>query len=362
MPTENQNMFEYITNLSILGLTSSATKSQVKQAYHNKVLLYHPDKGGSSEKFIEVHKAYAYIKFFQAQKEQRALSQKKKENPITVLRTKNSSYKIEITLKDAYYGKSKKVTLKRNRICSLCKGNGAMNDNDIINCAMCNGSGYISLNKKCLDCNGEGKIYRSRCPECKGNKVTLQSKEVELKINRGAYTGCKIIFEKESEEYPDFIPGDVIFEIIVQDDPKFKRIGSDLFMNYNISLVDCLTGGDIKINLFDRSILSSKICGVVQQGEMRRIKGKGMPFYDDSTKQGDIVLKFNIVLPKKIDERQAKLIKMALCNQSNKGNKVCNNKNFNLAKKKANVSNNNVVNVMLSEYKENEANNKYTIN
>ena len=82
MPTENQNMFEYITNLSILGLTSSATKSQVKQAYHNKVLLYHPDKGGSSEKFIEVHKAYAYIKFFQAQKEQRALSQKKKENPV----------------------------------------------------------------------------------------------------------------------------------------------------------------------------------------------------------------------------------------------------------------------------------------
>ena len=154
----------------------------------------------------------------------------------------------------------------------------------------------------------------------------------------------------------------MIFEIIVKDDPKFKRIGSDLFMNYNISLVDCLTGGDIKINLFDRSILSSKICGVVQQGEMRRIKGKGMPFYDDSTKQGDIVLKFNIVLPKKIDERQAKLIKMALCNQSNKGNKVCNNKNFNLAKKKANVSNNNVVNVMLSEYKENEANNKYTIN
>ena len=147
MPTENQNMFEYISNLSILGLSPSATKSQIKQAYHNKVLLYHPDKGGDSEKFIEIHKAYAYVKNFLSQKEQKCISQKKKA-PLTILKTKNITYQITITLKDAYYGKSKTVTLKRNRICSLCKGKGAINDSDIINCTICNGSGYISYNKK----------------------------------------------------------------------------------------------------------------------------------------------------------------------------------------------------------------------
>ena len=50
---------------SILGLSDSATKAEVKQAYRKLALQYHPDRGVQTEKnrekFLEIQEAYDSI-------------------------------------------------------------------------------------------------------------------------------------------------------------------------------------------------------------------------------------------------------------------------------------------------------------
>ena len=365
MSTEKRNLdqHEYLNSLNVLGIDASATNSTIKAAYHKKVLQYHPDKGGNADKFIEIKKAYEYVKYYKSH----AVKSKKETHIIkmeeTKIKTKNITYKIEISLKDAYYGKRKTISLKRNRLCSLCKGKGTPILNDIIQCSICSGKGFITSKEKCIRCKGEGKIFRSYCKECQGNKVTLQTKEVEIIIKPGVYTGCKIIFENESEEYPGFIPGNVIFEIIVKEDNRIKRKGNDLYIEQNISLLNSLTGGVIQIDYFDKK-LSTEINEVVPSGTMKRIISKGMPFFEDNSKYGDLIVKFNVVFPKKIDSQQSRMIQMALGGKANYHIKQKENINtFNLS----NIKRNTIIRtekgktdyVLLSDYKESELHSFY---
>lgn len=46
------------------------------------------------------------------------------------------------------------------------------------------------------------------------------------------------MFDKEGDEAPDIIPGDIIFNIKTLLDPMFTREGDDLYIKETISLID----------------------------------------------------------------------------------------------------------------------------
>ena len=122
------------------------------------------------------------------------------------IKPKNVTYKLEIELSDAYFGSRKKIKINRNRICKKCSENNQL---DISN----------------LDCE-----------ECNGKKYSLQLKEVQLIIKPGTYSGCKVTFKGEGEEYVGYSPGDIIFEFLVKENKNFLRKGSDLYIFRNISI------------------------------------------------------------------------------------------------------------------------------
>lgn len=45
----------------VLGISITKDKTTIKSAYRKLCLQYHPDKGGSKEKFIEINQAYEYL-------------------------------------------------------------------------------------------------------------------------------------------------------------------------------------------------------------------------------------------------------------------------------------------------------------
>ena len=47
--------------LKVLGVESDASWENIKEAYRNKVAMYHPDKGGTSAQFIEIREAYQIL-------------------------------------------------------------------------------------------------------------------------------------------------------------------------------------------------------------------------------------------------------------------------------------------------------------
>jgi len=58
----NNHGFTRANALRYLGLSSYATQSQIKKAYHTKARTMHPNKGGHTEKFQNLQKAYTALK------------------------------------------------------------------------------------------------------------------------------------------------------------------------------------------------------------------------------------------------------------------------------------------------------------
>ena len=365
--TNNNFSEKFNENLKILDLTPKhANLDEIKKAYHLKAKKYHPDKGGSNDDFITIHKAYDFLmnnSIFLLKNDNQNNNNnlninnnnnEKKDNNNNndlknkKLKTKNITHPIEITLKEAFYGKKKLIKLKRNRICPKCKDLNNNNNNNI-------------------------------CSECNNKKYTNQTKEIELKLKPGIFNGCKIILKGESEEYLNFIPGDVIFEIKIKEEKNIKREGSDLFINYSIPLIISLCGGIINIKLFDKNFNVNVNC-IIHPGMKKTLIGKGMPFYDNNKMFGNLHIKFNVDFPKKLEEWQKNLILNAFNNnlKNNSNNNNNNNKNkegknkkkinnkiqFNL-NENINLNNNNNLNkeiLYLKDFKEENLNKSYFYN
>ena len=275
----------------LLGLNSSSNLSEIKNAYRKKVLKTHPDKGGSSNEFILINQAFELLLKINFKNKKESIS----NNNLTELKqitrekpkTKNMIFYLEITLSEAFFGVKKIIQIKRN------------------------------------------KISNNEC-------IIKEIKNLEVYIRKGSFNGCKIIFRGESDECIGFNPGDVIFELKIKNEKVIKREGSDLFIDYHISLLKSLTGGFIIINLFEKEEINIKLNEIITPGMKKIVKDKGMPFFNNEKKRGNLIITFIVDFPKKLKENQINLIKKAFLNSNNQ-NQIKKGKE-NLLDKKNNIS------------------------
>ena len=72
---------------------------------------------------------------------------------------------------------------------------------------------YATTQSTCNDCGGRGKVVKKQCPHCKGEKLIDYIGHYTLEIPRGAPEGFEVVFEGESDESPDWEPGDVVLRV-----------------------------------------------------------------------------------------------------------------------------------------------------
>ena len=98
--------------------------------------------------------------------------------------------------------------------------------------------GFMQMDvmQECRACGGKGKTIKEKCPHCNARKVMMVSKTLEVVVEKGMAHGDKIVFEREGEQQPDVIPGDVVFVIKQQKNDKFERKGSNLHTSLSITL------------------------------------------------------------------------------------------------------------------------------
>lgn len=293
------------------------SSSALKKAYHKKVFESHPDKGGTTKDFIKVNEAYKFlsslltdnpqaskckdfipferihnnnlkmnkdsipkkekIKMDYNDKEMEKQFNNKNKNKKS---PKNINYKLDIELSDSYYGARKIIKLNRNRICKTCKEKNLLNN--------------VNIN----------------CEECGGKKYSSQIKEVQLIIKPGTYSGCKVTFKGEGEEYLGIEPGDIIFEIHVKENKNFLRKGSDLYIHKNLTISEFLGMDSVLINLFGKTkfyVNKNKI--IINPGEIKTVIGKGFAFFDNNNQRGNLHIKFNVLFPLNLKLEQKKIIK-----------------------------------------------------
>jgi DnaJ-related protein SCJ1 len=161
-------------------------------------------------------------------------------------------------------------------ICDKCHGSGAKNPDDVVQCRVCGGKGVKIIRQQiapgfiqqiqvtCDVCGGKGKTIKSKCPVCDGKKVKRGTTRLSITIEKGMKDLHEILFEQEGDQYPDVIPGDIIFVLRTSPHAVFNRSGDDLYMKQSITLKDALLGFSKKIKQLDGTMLEATRQGVTQ--------------------------------------------------------------------------------------------------
>ncbi|GBB92234.1 hypothetical protein RclHR1_01990006 [Rhizophagus clarus] len=327
---------------SILGVSQSASSREIKKKYKLLSKKYHPDKNPgdkeAEQKFVQLAEAYEvlsddekrqiYDKYGEEGLKQQSQggfhnpfdifasffggthfghqSQSERQGPSTVM-------ELEVELKELYLGTQVEVDVSKQVICGQCRGTGAEKPEDVITCNACGGRGmkvvkqqlgpgiFQQFHSTCDTCGGKGKIIKSKCPVCNGKKVQRGNEQLTIIVEKGQFDDGKIVFEKEGDESPDTIPGDIIFQVKTIPDPIFERKGNNLYTKQTISLIDALTGFEKNITHLDGRNVLLKRDGVTQPGFVQAIKNEGMPHYRSSV-NGDLYIQYTVVFPSIIDD------------------------------------------------------------
>ncbi|KAI8887621.1 hypothetical protein K501DRAFT_175216 [Backusella circina FSU 941] len=218
---------------------------------------------------------------------------------------------LSVTLEDLYLGKRTKLALQKNIICTNCEGKGGKTG-ATKKCTSCQGRGFSvamrqvgmgmiqQMQVPCTDCNHTGEIAKDRCKKCKGKKVTVEKKYLEVFIEKGMTDGQKIVMRGEGDQEPGVEPGDVILVLSQKEHKTFQREGNDLLCEVTISLTEALCGFDkvIVTHLDGRGIHVKHPAGsVIKPGMVKRIPNEGMPTYKRPDTRGDLYVKFDVEFP-----------------------------------------------------------------
>ena len=348
----------------VLGVNKSATEAEIKSAFRKLAKKYHPDlnkEADAAEKFKEVQEAYdvlsdenkrkTYDQFGHAAFEQGAGGGNpygsyggfsgfdtsgfgfddidlgdilnaafgggfggRRRNSNKPQKGEDVLYRMKISFKDAVFGAKKDITLDLTDECETCDGKGGFN---VKTCSKCHGSGKITREQSslfgsfmtqttCDECNGTGKTYERKCTDCKGNGFVRARKTITVTVPAGVDTGTQIRIKGKGEAGVNGGPnGDIFVEFVVSEDEMFERVGNDIYLNLPITITDAALGTEKDVPILDGNI-SLTIPAGSQNGDKLRIKGKGVP-YINSSKQGDLYIVLNVVIPTKLDRKQKKL-------------------------------------------------------
>ena len=102
--------------------------------------------------------------------------------------------------------------------------------------------------------------------------------------------------------------GDLYITFVVDDDPVFKRKGSDLYTNVTIDLYTAVLGGEVTVNTLDGQV-KLKVRPGTQNDAMVRLKGKGFPVYKQEGVSGDLIVTYHITIPTSLTEHQKDLFR-----------------------------------------------------
>ena len=335
---------EDIDMYEVLGITDEATSAEVKKAYRRLSLKYHPDKCAGNvmnEKKGEeepcdvamnrVNLAYETLGDedsrilydtggLEAVKEMKAEDERGGGgggmDPFSMLfgggggggggrggrnskRGADAQIELGVTLEDMYNGNDVETTIKRRTVCRGCSGK---TDGKCATCGRCpSKTRMVQRQMGNMIVQQEEEVPSKE--KCKNEETTLKAT-----VERGMDGGAEIKFPRMSEQSPGQIPGDVVMVLKQKKHRQFSRDGNDLHMDMTITLKEALLGFSRKVGHLDSHEVTVKQTKVTTPGEVKRIKGEGMPQHNFPSEFGDLFVKFSIKMPKELTDAQRQAI------------------------------------------------------
>ncbi len=335
----------------ILGVSQYATLEEIKGAYRQLALRYHPDKNpgdtAAEEHFKRISEAYQVLS--DTEKRQlydlygqaglagldlgglggfedvfgplgemfgdffdfgRHRARKDQPQPGADLRQQ-----VVLTLEEVDKGLNRTLELERRVHCQRCQGSGLEPGSQRQTCPGCRGRGQVSQAKgllkvmiPCPDCRGTGAIDTSPCSLCHGENLAKEKKQMQVRIPPGVDRGTRLRLRGEGEAGTlGAPPGDLYLEVQIASHPLFTRQGKDLCYQASISFVEAALGTEVTVPTLTAPSRLAIPAGT-QSGASFRIPGKGLPGLRGRPR-GDLVVEVCLKTPVTLSEQQKKLFR-----------------------------------------------------
>ena len=345
----------------LLGVSKTASDTEIKKAYRKLAIKYHPDKNQgdkeAEEKFKKISQAYEVLSdkskrsqydqfgheaFTSGGRSTHGFGGGGFHDPMDVFsqffggsggggssffedlfgggggrRSASSAvdgadlrYDMEIDFEDAVYGADKKITIPRMGGCDKCNSTGCEPGSGRKTCTRCGGSGQVALSQgifsvrqTCPSCQGAGEIVEKPCRKCRGTGRVHTEKKLQIHIPPGVDTGSRLRVSGEGESgLRGGRTGDLYVFIHVRKHNIFHREGNDIICELPISYATAALGGVVEVPTISGKA-KMKIPAGTQNATILRLKGKGVPALRGGSR-GNMHVKIFVEVPLKLSKEQ----------------------------------------------------------
>lgn len=226
---------------------------------------------------------------------------------------------VKVSLKDIVNGVDKKLKIPKFVACTHCNGTGAKDGTAFKTCPRCGGTGYMTqmrqtflgaqqIQSVCPECNGEGKIITEECKYCHGTGVEKKETIVEFHIPAGVQDGQTLVLKGEGNApRHGGVNGDLLIVIQEEKNAELIRDGQDLIYNLMLDFPTAALGGSAEIPLIDGKA-RVKIAAGTQPGKVLRLRGKGLPMFQNEHHRGDILVNVMVYVPENLTDAEKSAI------------------------------------------------------
>ncbi|MDR3272523.1 MAG: molecular chaperone DnaJ [Flavobacteriaceae bacterium] len=344
----------------ILGVSKNATDVELKKAYRQLAIKYHPDKNPgdkeAEEKFKEAAEAYEILS--DPNKRTRydqfghagmggagggfggggmstedifshfgdifgsafggGFSGGFSSRPQQV-QGSNLRIRIALTLKEIVNGTEKTVKVKRfklaegatSKTCSTCHGTGQTRR--VMNTPF----GQMQTQTVCGTCGGTGKVANHIPPGANNQGLVRVEESVSIKIPEGVREGVQLQVRGKGNDAPfGGIPGDLIVVIEEIEDEQLKREGDNLHYELYVSVPEAIIGTKQDVPTVNGKVRITVDAGT-QSGKILRLKGKGLPQINGYN-FGDLFVHINVWTPNlnKLSKEQKEFFEKMIDNEN----------------------------------------------
>jgi molecular chaperone DnaJ len=347
----------------VLGVAKGASRDEIKKAYRQLAIKYHPDRNqgdkDSEERFKEATEAYEILA---DERKRRAydqygfagvngMGQPTAQDFSTIFqgfedifgdfsgffdsffgstggRRRSSRggfgqqgsdlrYDMELTFLEAVFGAKKEIAYARAERCDVCGGTGADKGTGRKLCPTCGGSGqvrrnsgFFSIASTCPACNGEGEIVERPCSTCRGTGLVRRNRTVTVTIPAGIEDGKRLSLAGQGDAGTNGArDGDLYIFLRVQTHELYERDGNDVYCAVAISFTQAALGAEIVVTTLENKPVRVSVPAGTQNGKMLRLKGEGVPELHSPSRRGDMYIKLIVKVPTKVSAKAKELLK-----------------------------------------------------
>jgi molecular chaperone DnaJ len=335
----------------VLGVTRTCTEVELKTAFRKLAMQHHPDRNPGDKdcehRFKELNEAYdvlkdgdkraAYDRFGHAAFEHGGMGgpgfgadfgstfadifegifgmASARGRGSGRERGSDLRYNMEITLDEAFRGKTAQIRIPTSVTCEACSGSGAKAGTKPKPCSTCGGAGkirhaqgFFTLERTCPTCHGRGQVIDDPCKVCGGGGRVTRERTLSVNIPTGVEDGTRIRLAGEGEAgVRGGPPGDLYIFLEVAPHEFFQRDGADLHCRVPVSMSSAALGGEFEVPAIDGSKVRVKVPAGTQTGRRFRLAGKGMPVLR-AKQTGDMYVQVAVETPQNLTKRQRELL------------------------------------------------------